>query len=481
MSGLTTSCVDMPETKGVEEVYSARAEFIKAQAALKSAEVKLKEAQVATQNALTKQKEATVRAQELVNARDQANTDADKTRYNLQLAQMQAVSEHSLVQAQIELTKAQKKYQEALAQLEIAKVFIPERYQEELDGLVRRLDLLSRNIVINQSRLVGLNFTLDSYIAKDSVRIAADLKANVTYAQRNLALATEVLNLAKEAKVGDIEVVKATVIAKIKEQRQEAEAAYTKMATASVMIDTITKEMASLNAMLSTYTDYRANVAIPEAVRADFKAYFNASLASSVDNAPNRLSSDGATYSYIGTLDGLIGQLQVVLTEVENRETANPSVAAWTTLKQNVQAQIDAFTAQRTKLANKMKDVNIERNATWMEYSTYQGLYNAILANVSRLNELKIALESGVSAIDSNIASLERDVVDKQTSYNEAVVKFEAFKKNGISDMFPSSQIKGIRDAIAALTQKIADQQVEFTMLEKQKNALVEVINNLGK
>ena len=89
------------------------------------------------------------------------------------------------------------------------------------------------------------------------------------------------------------------VIAKIKEQKQEAEAAYTKMMKAYVMYDTIAKEMASLNAMLSTYTDYRANVAIPEAVRADFKAYFNASLASSVDNAPNRLSSDGATYSSI--------------------------------------------------------------------------------------------------------------------------------------------------------------------------------------
>lgn len=468
----------MPETKGVEEVYSARAEFIKAQAALKSAEVKLKEAQVATQNALTKQKEAAVRAQELVNARDQAYTDADKTYYNLQLAQMQAMSEQNLVQAQIALTNAQKEYQAALAQLEIAKVFIPEMYQDQLMRIVRRLDRISRNIVMNQSRLVGLNFTLNSYIAKDSVQVATLLKGEVTSAQRNLAMVTEVLNLAKEARTGDLETVKATVAAKIVEQNKAAEVAMSTAVGIALEARKMEEKVDSLDFERYEKSDYRVNVAIPEAVRADFDAYFAMSLAA---NSSNKLSADKATYSYIGTLGNLIAQLQAVLTEVGNRESANPSVPEWTTLKENVQAQIDSFTAVRTKLENLIKDLSIDARAKMSEAQTYANQYGLYYGNAERLDDLKDMLDNNINDINDYIAALEQDTVDAQVRYNEAVVKFEAFKKNGISDMFPSSQIKGIRDAIAELTQYIADQQVEFTMLEKQKNALVTVINNLGK
>lgn len=478
LSGMTTSCVDMPETKGVEEVYSARAEFIKAQAALKAAEVKLKEAQVATQNAITKQVEATARAQELSNARDQARTDASKQYYDLQLAMLQAQSERDLVQTQITLANAQKEYQEALAQLEIAKVFIPEMYQDQLRRIVRKLDRLSRNIVMNQSRLVGLNFTLDSYIAKDSVRIATNLKANVTYTQRNLALATETLNLAKEAKTGDLEAVKATVATKIKEQSQELETAKSNMVNAYVEMDKAGKELDSLYYKMFVYADYRANVAIPEAVRADFRTYFNSSLAS---NSTNKLSSDGATYSYIGSLNGLISQLQAVLTEVGNQESANPSVTEWTTLKQNVQAQLDTFTAQRAKLENEYNDMWIEYRAKWYEYITYRNQSSYLMSNVDRLYDLQNTLGNNINAINDQIATREQDVINAQVSYNDAVVRLESFKKNGVSDEYSTSQIKGIRDAIAELTQRIADQQTEFDLLNKQKNALVEVINNLGK
>ena len=200
MSGMTTSCVDMPETKGVEEVYSARAEFIKAQTALKAAEVKLKEAKVATENALTKQMEARVKAQEIQNQMAQTHSEYYKARLELELNTLKINSDRDLVYLQQDLADAQRNYQWALAQVELSKISMPAQYQSELNGLMQRLTSVAATIAYYQSMLLRYNLQLNAYVAKDSLQIVNQLILDVNNYQKNLNLATDNLNLAKAAK-----------------------------------------------------------------------------------------------------------------------------------------------------------------------------------------------------------------------------------------------------------------------------------------
>ena len=483
MSGLTTSCVDMPETKGVEEVYSARAEFIKAQTALKAAEVKLKEAKVATENALTKQMEARVKAQEIQNQMAQTHNDHYKARLEMDLKVIQSNADRDLVYLQQDLADAQRYYQWTLAQLEISKISIPAQYQSELNGLKQRLNNVANEIASYQSQLLGYNVQLNTYLAKDSLQIVNQLTLNVNNYQRTLALVTDNLNLAKAAKEASgpsLETTKAAVKTRLDAQNAELKANSIKLNALNAE-----RENAYVNYMkvIDQYNrvDYRADVAIPnvKAVKVDFIGYYNG-LANH-DN--NKMASDTLTYSYIGDLDNLILQLQNVLSYVDGKVTANPAVPEWATLKASVKAKLDSFIKVRDDLKFQFENLWVTYRIKSNEYWNLANYNSSLNNSIAQLNNLYVILDGNLSGLDLAIANAEQNVVNAQANYNGAKFDLDAFKKNGAQNWggWYSSRVKEIKDRITITTNIIAEKQAEFDMLTKQKDALVTVINNLGK
>ncbi len=483
LSGMTTSCVDMPETNGVAEVYSARAEFIKAQTALKAAEVKLKEAKVATENALTKQMEARAKAQEIQNQIAQTYNEHDKARLELELNRLKVDSDRDLVYIQKELTDAQNYYQWTLAQLEISKTSVPAQYQNELDGLKQRLNSVAVTIAYYQSRLLGYNLQLNTYLAKDSLQIVNQLTLNVSSYQRSLALATDNLNLAKAAKEASgpsLETTKAAVKTRLDAQNAEWKANSIKLNALGTESE---NAYVSYRKAIDQYNrvDYRADVAIPnvKAVKVDFIGYYNG-LANH-DN--NKMASDTLTYSYIGDLDNLILQLQNVLSYVDGKVTANPAVPEWATLKASVKAKLDSFIKVRDDLQFQIDNLRMAYNIKNNEYGNLSNYNNSLNNSIAQLNGLYSTLNGNLSGLDQAIADAERIVAYAQADYNGAKFDLDAFKKNGAQNWggWYNSRVKEIKDRITITTNIIAEKQAEFDMLTKQKDALVTVINNLGK
>lgn len=464
----------MPESKGVEEVYAGRVDYVKAITSLQNAQVKLKEAQVASENAMTKQVEAQVKAQEIRNALLESTSQREKDQYTLDLARIKVENERNLMNTQVNLTRAQATYQDALALLELAlKYDVPTKYQSKLSDLRSKLSTSAATIAYDQSILVGYKLAVESYDGKDSLNIVSNLTMSITNAQKQLKASQEVLTLAQAAKNGDLDAIVASLDAKIAVLTAEK-------ASVKVKVYNAQEAHRTLNVLADGYyfdlynkSDYKTFITISAVVKVGFMDFY---VPEKGRDNNNNLNSDGTSYSYVGTLNGVIAKLKDLLSFVNGKITANPNVAGWAVLKTSVSVELDRFTAMQDELNKKISNLDYQSiSNSLISLSRYQSI---VESSLSSLISIRDNMKNNQSGLDGNILDAKNALNSAVAELKEAQASFDTFKTTGVAFWKGSTSpfVKGIRDAIAARTIKIADEKAKFDMLNKEKDALLAAI-----
>ncbi len=488
-----TSCVEMPEGKGIDDVYTSRVDFIKAQTTLKAAELKLKEAQTATENARTMQMEANVKAQDLRNKIADTKNAQDKAVFEEQLKLLKAQDEIKLAWAQTDLVNAQRVYQQALANLELlTKNDIPLQYQSKLFGLKDRLNTLSYNISQKQSDLTGKNLLLVFTMAKDTAGIANSLNDNIKVWQNTLDNSIEQLNSLKALKTVPAEEQKNALKAKI-------DALNAEIATNTIKANILENNRREAYTTYSTaynllYTkcDYKAEISIPNAISGEFNTYFSNNL----DKKFNFLSSDLKTYTFVGCIPsnwynengnwnlriGLINQLNTIASFVNSKVSANPPAAeldAWKILKTSISNAMNSYSATSNELSYNLQQATIVHSAKNNESNSISKYISLLTSNLSGYT----SLYNGITSIDAQIANAEKSVAATQANLAGAKVSLDTFRKSGYNDNnnFYYFTISDLRKSITSITTEVADMQTEFELVTKEKDALIALINNQNK
>ena len=152
-TGTFTSCIDTDEPAGIEELRGAKAELLKAQAAVQLAEEAYKRAWVANQELMNEAQRLTNEAQKIDNdmkALDlqikEAKTEAEIAGYLLakqqkenELAVLAETFKAGMLKAQAETVKAQSELDAAIKAAEVAKLTLTAEQQAQLAAVISEM------------------------------------------------------------------------------------------------------------------------------------------------------------------------------------------------------------------------------------------------------------------------------------------------------------------------------------------------------
>ena len=127
-----TGCIDNDEPAGIENLRGAKAELLKAKAAVETANADYVTMQARLVEANVKAKEIENQMQELELQKKQAKTEAEIAEINALLEVQKLQWEKLLVEAKQELAWAQKSYEDALKAIELAETVVSESEQKIL-------------------------------------------------------------------------------------------------------------------------------------------------------------------------------------------------------------------------------------------------------------------------------------------------------------------------------------------------------------
>ncbi len=169
LSMFTVGCVDIKEPAGIQEMRSAKAEFLKADAAVKLAEAKYRDALTAQETARAKGLEIDNQMKTLNYEYQKAQDDYTKAQIDGQIKVLQITLQSTILDAQQKLAVAQHQYDVALAQLDIAKKLdIPDAYKNALDGIMNKLGNLLENMTQSENQISNYNRDLIQLSVRDS-------------------------------------------------------------------------------------------------------------------------------------------------------------------------------------------------------------------------------------------------------------------------------------------------------------------------
>lgn len=473
-------CVSVDEPKGVQDLRSAKAEFLKAQAAVQLAEVKVREAQAAILTAQAKTEEANAQAIILNNEFTKANNDLVKAQIENQIKVLQVRQQAEILAAQEAVAIAQKTYLIAVKDLNIAKTLtIPQAYKDQLDQVMQSLTSIMEDINDVESNLLMANATLNMAVSRDSVRLDNRLRENVRESEQSLAVAQEQLAMAKQvSKTNDNSVLMQqlqSVNAKIATLTAEKNAAEAKSSALDIEYRDLQAKNDNYYFQLYTKSDYVAKIAIPDvsSIRAAVKASYR-----------NKISADNSTLTFTGTLSSpsIIDDLNNLITWINTNKTADE---AWSTLlaattdkhKELVDLKAKLIDEQ-TELANTML-VKSNEVATAIQH---QGdINNELTFYAGEPFGLKVQLENRINNntasnnTNSNLlADAEANVTRAQVNLKEDKEILALFLKEGNTFIK-----KRLEDQIKIEQQELADLKIKFEQTTKQKDELIKIINGL--
>ncbi len=476
LGGFLVGCVSIDEPKGIQDIRSAKVDFLKAQTALQLAEAKLTEAKAATEAANAKLQESYAKAKDLQNAADEAKSEQDKARFELELKEMQANNQVTLLNLQTQVTNAQIAYQNALFELNILKTTtIPEEYMAKLDNIKNNLASVLYQITSTENSIISENLALNLYVAKDAVLYDYALKNRVAECTKNLQLA--------QSDLATLQQLKTTNQANADEQKtiinNKLTAINADLNSYNAQLDKLNITLADLGTQksLSDFNldingngkqDYNATIAIPSSIKTDIKNQFS---------YLGVFSSDLTSLSITASLTNLIIRLQTLKSFADSKKTQSDD---WATLASNVNKIYEL----NTKTLKDLNDARIDlTNDIDTKNLQKQSLTSYISNLVGQKNTFNNLLTNLFSSLENNIKNATKNVSDLQVELNEANADLAAWQKDysrNQNDPWSnySNQKANMQLDITNLENNLKNLKDKFDALTKQKDELVKLIND---
>lgn len=469
------SCVDIQEPQGIQDVRSAKVDFLKAQTSLQLAEAKLTEAKAATELANAKLQEAYAKAQLLQNSADSSHNAQDKARFELELKVLQAQNQVNLLNIQSQVAAAQRVYQQALADLAMVKtVGIPQMYMNRLDQIKNEL-LNTLNQISNvENLIIDRNLRLNLWVSRDSLNYDYTLRTRITNKTKELLLAQNVLTTVTQLKTAnqtELDRQKADVTAKRQALVTEGSSIETRINNLNVELADLNKQNANYSYQLNSKRDYTFTLAIPQKIRLAVYNQYAGSLL---------FKSDTTTVSHTNYLGTVLNWSQNIKNYATTQKAANPTVPEWDTFLIAATAVYDGFLAAQKQLMGAQNDLLITINHKNAEL-------NSLSSNLSMINSYISSYDNILNSINNNLNGLDIQILNAQNSVTaiqadlaganaDLAAWLKGYTNNGWGDYY-SVKDQYLRD-ITSYQNQLKDLKDRFDALTKQKDEMVKLIND---
>lgn len=464
-------CTKIDEPEGIKDLRGAKAEFLKAQAAVQLAEVKIKEADAAIKTALAKAEEAKTQSIIIENEIRQAKNADEKARLEAQLKVFELKIQAELLDAQKATTEAQKRYEIAMADLKIAQTLeIPNKYKDELGNLISKLENLNSGMVQTKDYILIGQRQLNVLFG-NSTRTSEALKNIIRTEENNLKLKENQLVILKQADQAD----PAQLKLKLEEYNTKLTALYNDRRTIEDNRTTLEIKQRDINSRLqglsnSLYIkkDYTSPIAIPAVTE------ITDAVKTLPENLKKYLSANYLTMTFVGDLNQVISDLTTFESWINAKKTA---AEGWTTLLSATTNAIKNFKNTQTNLLDNLMETQnslsicqgnlFSANNSWDVNNSniifYEGLRNTIN------NKL-----SGIDKFDQYIKAQEEVIRIAQGEVKIANQNLKFYLENDYVSLK-----ENIENRIKAHQNNLALLQAQFDQTTKQKDALIAIINAL--
>ena len=181
-----TGCIDNDEPAGIENLRGAKAELLKAKAAVETANADYVTMQARLVEANVKAKEIENQMQELELQKKQAKTEAEIAEINALLEVQKLQWEKLLVEAKQELAWAQKSYEDALKAIELAETVVSESEQKILHSAKVYLVAAAEDMNNKHDAMITAQKNLsNAYLNYDEEAVKAEINGNIALAEIN--------------------------------------------------------------------------------------------------------------------------------------------------------------------------------------------------------------------------------------------------------------------------------------------------------
>jgi len=484
LSMFTVGCVDIKEPAGIQEIRSAKAEFFKADAAVKLAEAKYRDAQTAQETAKAKGLEIDNQMKTLNYERQKAQDDYTKAQIDGQIKVLQITLQSTILDAQQKLAVAQHQYNVALAQLDIAKKLdIPAAYKNALDGIMFKLWNILGEMTQTENNISNYNRDLIQLSVRDSAISSNRFRDNIKQYELTLAANQKILATAKLAastsSATELKTQLDGVNATIATMKGDISANNSKLATANNEHQALLTKQANYCFLLGIINtlppfgpyfkqDYTAKIMVPVV----------AEIVTAIKGSPDfrqYLSADNLSLSFFGSLPNLIVTLDKFKTWITDNKTATEG---WTALEDANKAELKKFTETQTKLTAELTEllnaIEIKNN----EISTLNSQVSLSSSSLGVYNRLASEIQGKIDGYlnSINIADAENAVRNSQVNLDIAKSMLDSYLKGDLVSM--KNQIE---NQIKAEQIKLAGYKVLFDQATKDKDALIAIINGLNK
>ena len=468
-------CTKIDEPEGIKDLRGAKAEFLKAQAAVQLAEVKIKEANAAQIAANTKAIEARTQATIIENEIQQARNAEEKARLEAQLKVTLANAQAALLNAQAATTSAQKAYELAMADLKIAQTLeIPDQYKRALGGLINTLRGL--NFEMNQRISLIASYQKDlNRLFTDSTRQSNGYRSDVRQKEDFFTLTSKQLEILKQTAQADPAQLKLkleeynTKLTALKNDRKNAEDNTTALVIKQK--DLITKRD-GLNNSLYIKNDYTSQISVPAVTE------ITDAVKTLPANLKKYLSANSQTMTFVGDLSDIIADLTAFESWINAKKTA---AEGWTTLLSATTNAIKNFKNTQTNLSDNLRETQNSITINDGELDTANFNLSMILSNINFYERLASNIDGQLTGLLNGNYNLGQSIKDQEEAVRNAQGELNIAKQNlsfYLAKDYVSlkenieNQIKANQDALALL-------KAQFDQTTKQKDAIIAIINGL--
>jgi hypothetical protein len=487
-------CVSVDEPKGIQDLRSAKAEFLKADAAVRLADAKYREAQTAQETAKAKGIEIDNQMKSLAYERQKTLDDLTKAQIDAQIKVLEITLQSQILNAKQALANAQQSYDVALARLDVAKKLdIPQEYKDGLTRVVNSLGVLLAQMSSCENQISNLtadirDYTLDS--AKDSARVSNGFRNDIQDAEQNLTISQKMLADAKLASTSDNADLKKQlegINAKIATLKGDVNAYNSKVSTCDNEYHELLEKEANYcfllgitnpSSPISAFkTDYTTKISVPVV----------AEIVTAIKSSPvfyKFLSADNLSLTFSGSLNNVIDLLNNPVNGfgkfIADNKTATEG---WNALETARAASLKSFADTKAELTSEFNELENSKTIKSNERSTLYDQVNTANFNLSYYNGLAFTIQNRISNIDNSNTNIGQMITNAENAVRDAQAKLD-FAKLELANYLKKDYVtlrNQIENQIKLEQAKLAGYKTLFDQATKDKDALIVIINGLNK